>query len=86
MCTISITLNIASSDIRRLKVAVVNATSQKVFELRSSPPLLVRFCQVCISFQYSALFKYRGLGVPLAGLDASDHPSLTTSQNRTEHK
>jgi len=71
ICTVSITLNIASSDIRRLKVAVVNATSQICFELRSSP-LLVRFRQVCISFQYIALFRYRGLGVPLPGLDVSN--------------
>jgi hypothetical protein len=73
MCTVSesIALNIASSDISRLKVCGCQRHLTNMFELRSSP-VLVRFCQVCISFQYIVLFRYRGLGVPLAGLDASD--------------
>jgi hypothetical protein len=67
----SLSINIASSDIRRSKVCGRRRHLTNMFELRSSP-VLVRFCQVFISFQYIALFRYRGLGVLLAGLDASD--------------
>ena len=84
MYTVSITLNIASFDIRRLKVAVVNATSQICFELRSSP-VLVRFCQVCISFQYIALFRYRGLGAPLAiPNEILQHKDTSWAHHQTE--